>query len=426
MILSLLLCVGAINGLAFESDVVDYSGYQTLRLSVSSDEHRALVNALWEQNEIQVLSDGGLSEDVDALVSPRSLSYVEESLEDAAVPFEVLQADVSELIEKPNLKAVPGVFDFKDYYAVKYQHAHLDALVKRHPGKAESFSIGTSYEGRDMKVIRISNNIASSSNKPMIWVDGGIHAREWISSHTAMYIVDTLLQEHEQGLSAQVNALMDKYQFVILPMSNPDGYEFSRSSNRYWRKTRRPSGCKYGEYSNGSCKYNIKCYGIDPNRNWDTDFGRQGVSKNPCSDVYPGKVPFSENNTKAMSDFLSKNLSKIALYMSYHAYSELFLKPVGYTRSPPKDAATHNKGAAAAVAAIKKSHGLSYRNIRSVELYPTSGSSQDWMYDQGVVNAYTIELRDTGRYGFLLPAKQIIPVGEENVRGFFALIDAVL
>lgn len=43
-------------------------------------------------------------------------------------------------------------------------------------------------------------------------------------------------------------------------------------------------------------------------RNWDTDFGRQGVSKNPCSDVYPGKVPFSENNTKAMSDFLSKNL----------------------------------------------------------------------------------------------------------------------
>ena len=50
------------------------------------------------------------------------------------------------------LKAVPGVFDFRNYYAVKYQHAHLDALVARHPDKAETFSIGKSYEGREMKV----------------------------------------------------------------------------------------------------------------------------------------------------------------------------------------------------------------------------------------------------------------------------------
>ena len=50
------------------------------------------------------------------------------------------------------LQTVPGVFDFRNYYAIKYQHSHLDGLVARHPDKAETFSIGTSYEGRDMKV----------------------------------------------------------------------------------------------------------------------------------------------------------------------------------------------------------------------------------------------------------------------------------
>ena len=137
------------------------------------------------------------------------------------------------------------MFDFKNYYAVKYQHSHLDALVARHPDKAETFSIGQSYEGRDMKVggfaipencfipdwvdfqdiidyrsvaqileqmsqyvhvqvIRISNDLANADSKPMIWVDGGIHAREWISSHTVLYIANALLSEVDTGLRSQV------------------------------------------------------------------------------------------------------------------------------------------------------------------------------------------------------------------------------
>lgn len=430
MILLLLALAGSSLGFTLQDvdDIpVDYSGYKTLRVTLGSDEAAKEIQLMAETETISIM-DEGLGKEVDILVSPQVYQEVVDSIKEAGSTFQVLSEDVGADIEEEKeelLRAVPGVFDFKNYYAVKYQHAHLDALVERHPDQAETFSIGQSYEGREMKVIRISNDLANSGNKPIIWVDGGIHAREWISSHTVMYIANTLLSEIDTGLSSQVTKLLDMYQFVILPMSNPDGYEYSRTRNRMWRKTRRPSGCKYGyTRPDGSCYYG-RCFGIDPNRNFDADFGRQGVSSNPCSDVYPGKEAFSEKNTQAMRDYLLKHASNIKLYLSFHSYSQLFLKPVGFDRRPPKDAAIHEAAGKAAVNAIYNTHGVSYRNLRSVELYPTSGSSGDWIYLQGVTNSYTIELRDTGRYGFRLPTSQIIPTGEENVRGFIALVNTL-
>lgn len=427
--LILLALFGATAAFRMPDDMpVDYTNYKTLRVTLESDVSINMLKDWAEAETVDILNEG-IGNEVDILVNPTIYPAVVQSLGEAGVGYEILSENVAADIEKEKeelLQAVPGVFDFKNYYAVKYQHAHIDALVARHRAQAETFSIGQTYEGRELKCIRISNNLASADSKPMIWVDGGIHAREWISSHTVLYFANALLGEVEPSLQTELQSMLDKYQFVILPMSNPDGYEYSRNSNRYWRKTRRPSGCKY-DYTraDGSCYYGA-CYGIDPNRNWDAAFeSKQGVSTNPCSDVYPGKKAFSEKNTKAMSDYLLKHISNVKLYMSFHSYSQLFLKPVGYDRTAPKDAATHTAAGSAVVNAIYNTHRKTYRNIRSVELYPTSGSSQDWAYLQGVVNSYTIELRDTGRYGFQLPTNQIIPTGEENIRGFIALVNTL-
>ena len=95
-------------------------------------------------------------------------------------------------------------------------HAHLDALVTRYPGKAVTFSLGQTYQGRDMKAIRISNNVASSGSKPIIWVDGGIHAREWVSSATVMYIVNSLLGEVEPSLQGKVSGIFTCHRSIHL------------------------------------------------------------------------------------------------------------------------------------------------------------------------------------------------------------------
>jgi len=238
--------------------------------------------------------------------------------------------------------------------------------------------------------------------------------------------VDALLQQHEQGLSKEVDAMLNTYQFNILVHCNPDGYEYSRRSDRMWRKTRQPSGCKYSQKRwDGSCSYG-ECWGIDSNRNWDSDFGNRGVSKNPCSDVYPGTAPFSENNTNAMKTFLAQNFSKLKIFLTCHSYSQLFLTPLGWTMKKPREAALHKRVGDKVVEAIRATHGVVYTNMQSAGLYPASGDSADWVYEQGgVTHSYTFELRDKGKHGFLLPKEQIKPTGEEIIRGLIALVQAV-
>lgn len=58
-------------------------------------------------------------------------------------------------------------------------------------------------------------------------VNGGIHAREWISSHTAMFLVFSLLSLY--GEDDQITKLVNELEFVFAPHINPDGYEYSRS-----------------------------------------------------------------------------------------------------------------------------------------------------------------------------------------------------
>lgn len=56
-----------------------------------------------------------------------------------------------------------------------------------------------------------------------------------------------------------------------------------------------------------------------------------------------------------------------------------------------------------------------------------SGAGMDWAYGVAKIPyAFTVELRDTGKYGFLLPANQIIPSGEETLQGIMAMARFIL
>lgn len=65
----------------------------------------------------------------------------------------------------------------------------------------------------------------------------------------------------------------------MAPLLNPDGYEYSHTNDRMWRKNRSPP-------PSGS-----SCWGVDLNRNWDViGFGLGVVSSNPCSETYKVSV----------------------------------------------------------------------------------------------------------------------------------------
>ena len=69
-----------------------------------------------------------------------------------------------------------------------------------------------------MRVLHLEK---AGPGKPNIWFEAGIHAREWISPAMSTYIIDQLLHNAQDGF-------LDELNFHILPIANPDGYEFSR------------------------------------------------------------------------------------------------------------------------------------------------------------------------------------------------------
>jgi len=262
-------------------------------------------------------------------------------------------------------------------------------------------SIGTSLEGRKTPAIRFGRR--GSSDVPTVWFQCNIHSREWITAATCMYVAQHLLE----GAKTEYKDLLDGLQFYLAPAVNPDGLTYSQTNERLWRKNRRKN-------KDGS-------YGVDLNRNWGNHWGEGGASTQPSSDTYRGTAAFSEPESANVVAFLNKIKSEGAVIeaaIDFHAYSQLILRPFGWV-TPDEETPKNDRELKSITDEmrdiIKKVHGTSFTSEHAAELYIASGGADDWFAAEATAQnkGLTFELRDTGRYGFLLPASQIIPSGEE-------------
>jgi len=279
------------------------------------------------------------------------------------------------------------------------------SLAATYPNMTELINIGTSYEGRSLLAVRVFSP-DSTGDKRAIWIDAGIHAREWITTATINYILGHLLSDYHND--TDIRTILASSDIYVLPMFNPDGYDYSWETDRMWRKTRSPN--------QGS-----RCYGTDANRNWDWHWDGSGSSTNPCADDYRGSAPFSEIETKTVSNFLA-SIPNLVGYINFHSYSQLWMYPWGYTYLAPSDKTTMDECAKTSVQALEAVYGTKYDYGQiSTTIYIASGNTCDWTYGElDVIFSMAVELRDTGRYGFLLPEDQIVPSGIETFAGFKA------
>jgi murein tripeptide amidase MpaA len=97
-------------------------------------------------------------------------------------------------------------------------NAYIDSLVGQFD-YVNVESIGRSGEGRDMRVLQITK---AGAGAPNVWIEAGIHAREWISPAMSTYII-------EQLLFHDTNNFIEELNFHILPSANPDGYAYTFS-----------------------------------------------------------------------------------------------------------------------------------------------------------------------------------------------------
>lgn len=211
--------------------------------------------------------------------------------------------------EQPKLQRT-STLDWTRYWELAEINNWLNQLVITHPNDTELIKIGESYEDREILGLKL--NIGKVNGKKQVIFEGTMHAREWISGAAVTWMLNELITSEDP----KIKELAATYEWIVIPVVNVDGYEFTWKSERLWRKSRRPS--------------NLLCFGADLNRNWDNFFNQGGSSMNPCSDLYAGSYPFSEVETKQYSDFIAK-LPNLSAYFSFHAFSQLLMIPYGFT-----------------------------------------------------------------------------------------------
>jgi len=348
---------------------------------------------------------------VDLRVSPEQLDELLAAGLEVTVNVDDMQPWVDANYERP---LASGSF-YDDYHPLDEVFAYMQGLVDAYPTLAKIEDIGQSLEGRPMRTIRITGP-GDPDAKPGFFFHGGQHAREWINVPVPMYVAEWLLTNYAGDPRAK--ELVDEVDWTILMVMNPDGYEYTWTTNRMWRKNRRNNG-------NGT-------FGVDLNRNWSYGWGGEGSSGNPESETYRGPSPFSEPETQVCRDFVRAH-PNVAAYMDFHNYSQLIMWPWGYTRDFCPDQPEYNDLGTRMQAALRGVHGVNYA-IGPVytTIYPASGVSVDWNYggnlDDRYIMAFTTELRPRSQQegGFLLPADQILPTCEENLPTMLLIAEQIL
>lgn len=212
--------------------------------------------------------------------------------------------------EQP-MKQRKAALDWSSYWTYAEMSEWFDTLVVQYPDRISHIKYGLTYEGRELRGVKL--NIGGGEKKAVVF-EGTIHAREWISTATTTWMLNELLTSTDP----EIQEIARTYEWIVLPITNPDGYAYTWEKDRSWRKTRRPS--------------NLLCFGADPNRNWDNHFNEGGSSTNPCSDTYAGSAPFSEQETEQLSEYL-KTIPQLTGYFAFHAYGQMMMTPFGWTKN---------------------------------------------------------------------------------------------
>ncbi|MBK9119430.1 MAG: hypothetical protein IPM18_07490 [Phycisphaerales bacterium] len=363
-----------------------YDGYRVARVPIATaadlERIEALGGDLWAASPA--------TRTADVLLAPGQ----EQALTAAGFSYTIWIADVQALIDQ---ERGVGPREFLDDYR-SYDEI-VDYLTQRaaaHPTLATMFIAGTTIEDRPIWGVRVAGpNLPEAA--PVVFYFCTVHAREWITTTVVPYLVDHLLARY--GTDPQITDLLDHVAFVLIPVGNPDGYEYTRSVDRLWRKNRRDNG-------NGT-------FGVDINRNWAYQWGGIGSSSFGSSNTFRGPFPFSEPETQALRNVFLANWQVRAM-LDIHSYSQLILWPWGYTPELCPDEEVFSELGLAMQQLVLGVHGKFYEAGPSyTTIYPTTGASKDWGYGARGTWAFTYELRDTGQFGFVLPASQIRPNNEE-------------
>jgi len=314
----------------------------------------------------------------------------------------------------PDFPARDALYHNFPEMVAEIQQAEVD-----HPAIVDVFSIGKSYEGRDIWAAKISDNVATDEPEPEVMFDALHHAREHMGVEQALALLADLTDGY--GTDPEVTRLVDTREVWIVFAVNPDGFEFDLTGDPYraWRKNRQPNA-------------GTGAVGTDINRNYDYRWNCCGGSSGAKSAItYRGPRPFSAPETRAIRDFVRSRVidgrQQIRAHITFHTNGELILYPYGYTYTDrPPDMTADDRAAFVSLARGMAARN-GYRVMQSSDLYITDGDQIDWMYGRYRIFSFTYELYPpetasvwTDHYP---PDERIAPETARNRAALLYLID---
>jgi hypothetical protein len=298
-----------------------------------------------------------------------------------------------------------------EYHSPAEFYELIKTIAADHSNIVKLINIGTTYEGRPLLVAKVSDNPnTDEADEPDVLIIAGTHAREWTTQHAAAYLLNYITGHYRESASGALpyalpgeadndsyaSWLVDNRQIYILLMVNPDGIDYSMTTDALWRKNMEPNDGPVGR----------GCPGTDINRNFAWHWGElQGDSHNPCSEIYAGPSEprtsgyysligwrpgdpnpggFSTAEARALRDLETAHDFKIAL--SLHSFGGVFLFPWGYTEDPAPDEADFV--AMAGVVENLSGYGMEAPGAG----YKVAGEWGDWTYGALGTYAFTMEI----------------------------------
>jgi hypothetical protein len=294
------------------------------------------------------------------------------------------------------LQGATGTRVYRSYDdPVRGVRAFIDSIARTN-ARISVDTIGRSYEGRPMLAVKVGPR-GDSPARPNVLFMATYHAREWAAAEIALRLI-AWLADPLSG-NARVDSLLQTRDIWILPVANPDGYQYTFTNDRLWRKTRSPQ-------ANG-------VFGVDMNRNHRQSWGLDNVgsSPTPSSDIYRGPAPSSEIEIRNIEAFHAAHPPVVSV--SYHTYAGLLLYPPGdvYGRLP-SDLPVYRTLAGTNVRSavtdrVAASRRTFYAPSSAWMLYTTNGEYNDWAASQYGTISFTPEMTSgyTGStyYGFEFP-----------------------
>ena len=275
--------------------------------------------------------------------------------------------------------------------------AQLNKIKATYPKICQLKTIGHTTQKRPMLAMRLTNE-KIKGEKPQVLFLATHHAREWVATQMAMRLIKYLTSNF--GSNSRVTNLLNTTEVWVIPVGNPDGYQYTFTNERLWRKNLRDN--------DGDGEITV-ADGVDLNRNFASHWGldEEGSSANPSDATYRGTNPNSEPETQAVVKFIEQNDFKFII--SYHTHGDWILYPWGWqwkTTSLDDPIFVAQAGTDANPAIWDSLIDEGYDPGVGADLYITNGDFTDYTYGELGIPSHTVEF--TKGYDFRFPDDEVM------------------